>query len=62
VLDHRSASVTIDGSEAFRGAADPSGDRYRLMLAAHLDDTELVHTTDQVLELHRLLARGAEER
>ena len=62
VLDHRAATVTIDGREVFRGAADPSQDRYRLMLAAHLDDTDLVHTTDQVLELHRLLARGAAPR
>ena len=59
VLDHRTATVTVDGREAFRGAADPSRDRYRLMLAAHLDDTDLVHTRDQILELHRLLARGA---
>ena len=59
VVDHREATVTVDGREAFRGAADPSRDRYRLMLAAHLDDSELVHTREQVLELHRLLARGA---
>ena len=59
VLDHRAATVTIDGREAFRGAPDPSRDRYRLMLAAHLDDTDLVHTRPQVLELHRLLSRGA---
>ena len=62
VLDHRAATVTIDGREVFRGAADPSRDRYRLMLAAHLDDTDLVHTTQQVLELHRLLASGAARR
>lgn len=62
LLDHRAATVTIDGREVFRGAADPSRDRYRLMLAAHLDDTELVHTTHQVLELHRLLASGAAPR
>jgi predicted dehydrogenase len=61
-LDHRAATVAIDGREAFRGAADPSFDRYRLMLPAHLDDTELVHTRLQVLELHRLLASGAVER
>ena len=59
VLDHRAASVTIGGREVFRGAPDPSRDRYRLMLAAHLDDTDLVHTSPQVLELHRLLSRGA---
>jgi predicted dehydrogenase len=59
VVDHREATVTVDSREAFRGAADPSRDRYRLMLAAHLGDSELVHTRDQVLELHRLLARGA---
>ncbi len=59
VLDHRAATVTIDGREVFRGAPDPSRDRYRLMLAAHLDDTTLVHTRDQILELHRLLARGS---
>ena len=44
VLDHRAATVTIDGREVFRGAPDPSRDRYRLMLAAHLDDTTHVHT------------------
>jgi predicted dehydrogenase len=59
VVDHREATVTVDGREVFRGAPDPSRDRYRLMLAAHLDDTDLVHTRDQVLELHRLLSRGA---
>jgi predicted dehydrogenase len=59
-LDHRAGTVRSGGRVLYRSqAADPGLERYRRMLAAHLDDDQSVHRPDEVVHLHRLLERGA---
>jgi len=57
-LDHVRGSVSVDGRELYRSRGQPISERYRTMLAAHLDGSELVHTNAATIDLHRVLAAG----